>query len=730
MISIGLNGFGRIGKCVFLQLISHPDICIRAVNAPNFDISKIENYLKHDSVHHYDKQFDVKVVDDNTFKINGREIALLRDRDAKHLDWKSFGINHVIDSTGAYLTTEKAKCHDVDYIYMSAPPKDDTPLFVYGANSHEYKGEKIMSNASCTTNCITPVLRHLHEKYGIKAANFTTIHASTASQNVVDTAHSKSRTERSIFNNIIPHTTGASKAIFKILPFMQDKIVGTSVRVPVNNGSLIDLNVELDKTTDLQSILNTMHEDSSLHVTTHNVVSSDVISHPCPSIIDSKASMELGNNHFKLMVWYDNEWSYASQLIKLVNLSCDYNKPPKNPYFIGNMEKSFKNKNVLVRLDLNVPIKEGVVTDNFRITSTQCTLHRILNDEPNRLVIMSHLGRPKGVDAKYSLSIILPILELMLGQKIGFLSDGISESTLNTLQKGEHKIYLMENLRFHEEETNYNMANPVVKIAQSLGDCYVNDAFGCSHRDHLSINGIQLEDRSYGYLIDNELRALNSIVQSDRNIKVLAIIGGAKVHDKLALLKNLSKKVDHIYIGGGNINALVKEDMYEYLDEIRSNRSDISLMEDGLAAENLSEVPMHLDVDQIRPIKHKISIMNDGPKDIHNHIQFDAATSFYDIGMKSLQTLYNLISEHDIIFWNGTLGMVEDERFSNGSAMLVSMLKQKMQQCPEAKIIIGGGDTAGFVNKYEHNFSHISTGGGAAIEYLSFNHLIGLKLFE
>ena len=710
MINIGLNGFGRIGKCIFLQLISHPDIRIRAVNAPDFDISKLDNYLKHDSVHHYDKNFTVKIIDENTFTINGREIALFRNRDAKELDWSLLDINRVIDSTGVYLTTEKAKQHNVEYIYMSAPPKDDTPLFVHGANTQEYKGEKIVSNASCTTNCITPVLRHLHENYGIKASNFTTIHASTASQKVVDTAHSKSRTERSIFNNIIPHTTGASKAIFKILPFMQDKIVGTSVRVPVNNGSLVDLNVELDKITDLRSIMKSMDLDPYLHVTTHNVVSSDIISHPCPSIIDSKASMELGNNHFKLMVWYDNEWSYASQLIKLVEDSCTYSQQVRNPYFIGNTAKSFKGKNVVLRLDLNVPMKDGAVTDNFRVTSTQRTICRILNDEPNRLIIVSHLGRPNGIEPNYSLKVILPILQLMLGHEIGFLEDGISEKTMDKLKQAKHKVYLLENIRFHVEETKYDTMEPpymVHTLAQQLGDSYVNDAFGCAHRNHLSINGMNLGDKSYGYLMNDELKALDSIVHADSNKKVLAIIGGAKVHDKLELLKNLSKKIDHIYVGGGNINALIKDNMDEYLEEIRSNKSKITLMEDGLASENLDEVPMHLTTEQL-----------------------DGTASFFDIGMKSLHTLNQLIDEHDIIFWNGTLGMVEDTRYKNGSAMLVSMLIQKMQRNPDTKIIIGGGDTAGFVNQYEHNFSHISTGGGAAIEYLSFNELVGLKMFD
>jgi glyceraldehyde 3-phosphate dehydrogenase len=312
---VGLNGFGRIGKCIFLLLLDNERIQIGAINAPDFNMSKLENYLKHDSVHRYAKDFQIEVVNNDCFRVNGRKVHLLRDRNAASLNWAQYNIDTVIDASGCYLTEEKAKQHSVTKIIMSAPAKDNTPLFVYGANHNLYHGESIISNASCTTNSITPILRHLEEKYGIKNANFTTIHASTASQKVVDTAHSKSRTDRSIFNNIIPHTTGASSSIYKVLPTLQDKVIGTSVRVPVNNVSLIDLNVELDSEISLEKIITGMKTDPYLEVCENNLVSSDFISSKCPSIVDKTACMHLGENRFKLMVWYDNEWSYANQLI-------------------------------------------------------------------------------------------------------------------------------------------------------------------------------------------------------------------------------------------------------------------------------------------------------------------------------------------------------------------------------------------------------------------------------
>jgi glyceraldehyde 3-phosphate dehydrogenase len=706
MTFVGLNGFGRIGKCIFLLLLNNDNIHVKAINAPDFDIAKLESYLKNDSVHKYQKDFEIEIVDNDSFLINGHLIHLLRDRNAENLSWKKYGIEILIDASGVYLTKEKAQKHDVERIIMSAPAKDDTPLFVYGANHNSYNDEKIISNASCTTNSIAPVLRHLEEHYGIVQANFTTIHASTASQKVVDTAHSKSRTNRSIFNNIIPHSTGASSSIGKVLPKLDGKIKGTSVRVPVNNVSLIDLNVELTKETTLTSILELMDQDGYLHLCKDNLVSSDYISTTCPSIIDASASMELGKNQFKIMIWYDNEWSYSQQLIRMAEVMDSYQI--KNPRFIENT--AFQGKKVVVRLDLNLPIVDGKVTSDFRLQSTFSTLQYILNQNPKRVIIMSHLGRPKGPEQDKSLAIIHPLLEKMLTKTVGFLSQGLSLGTLETLEKEEHTIYLLENLRFHKEETHYkqyDINNEPVFVMQQLGNMYVNDAFGCMHRNHLSICGMGHCEMAYGYLVQKELEALNLITKNPYDQKILAIIGGGKMDDKMELLKNMCKKVDTIYVCGGNINSILKNDMSSYMHEIQQHKAKIILMEDGLASSSVSATPT-----------------------LKNNDELDMDENFLDIGIQSLQTLQALIHEHDIIFWNGTLGVVEDAKFKKGSEFLVKALIQERIQHPKKKVIIGGGDTGGFANHYEHNFSHISTGGGASIEYITFDTLVGLDIFN
>jgi phosphoglycerate kinase len=320
------------------------------------------------------------------------------------------------------------------------------------------------------------------------------------------------------------------------------------------------------------------------------------------------------------------------------------------------------------------------------------------------------MGRPKGPEQDKSLAIVHPLLEKMLTKTVGFLSQGLSFNTLKTLEKEEHSIYLLENLRFHKEETNYkqyDINNEAVFVMQQLGNMYVNDAFGCMHRNHLSICGMGHCEMAYGYLVQKELEALNLITKNPYDQKILAIIGGGKMDDKMELLKNMCKKVDTIYVCGGNINSILKKDMSSYMHEIQQHKAKIILMEDGLASSSVSATPT-----------------------LKNNDELDMDENFLDIGIQSLQTLQALIHEHDIIFWNGTLGVVEDAKFKKGSEFLVKALIQERIQHPKKKVIIGGGDTGGFANHYEHNFSHISTGGGASIEYITFDTLVGLDIFN
>ena len=714
MINIGINGFGRIGKCVFLQLINNNNYSIKCLNAMNININEIEDYLTYDTTHKHNLNIKVIILNENTFKINHHLIKLISERDAKQINWKQYDCEYIIDATGSYLTTEKCKDHNVKYIVMSSPAKDKTNTFIYGVNNDLYKGESVISGSSCTTNCIAPILKILNDNYKISNCVFTTIHATTASQYVVDTLQKSSRTNRSIFNNIIPHTTGASSSIISVLPELKGKINGTSIRVPVVNCSLVDLNIELeDKNITLKDISNLLKNSpyykTVFDISSKKLVSCDFITTETPTILDTNASIDMGNGKFKLMIWYDNEWSYSSQLIRLVDIMHQHNKNKstinEQKYYIENIQ--IENKGVVCRFDLNVPIdKFGNVTDYFRIESIIPTINNIISKNPKYIVLTSHFGRPKGKEEKYSLKFLVPILEKYINTSINFLEYGISSSTLLQIEKVPTGIYLLENLRFHDEETNYEkglLDNTLVNIYKELGDIFICDAFGCAHRKHLSICAIQHFEKpyGYGYLIKKELDAINNLINNS-NKKILGIVGGAKIKDKLPIIESLKKITNSsIYIAG----ALAKQYVPQQANEF--------IMYDGFGASSLEDNSTYIN-----------SIKN-------------SELNVYDIGDSSLNNLKRLIDESDIIFWNGSLGVIEHNEYCKGSLKLLEYLYKQTHK----QIIIGGGETASLINndlKQKHqSFEHIyiSTGGGALLEYLQnkllYNTtLIGLDSFS
>jgi len=707
MINIGISGFGRIGKCVFLQLLNNVNFSIKCLNATEIKVSEIEDYLNFDTTHKHNIKIKVEILSNQLFKINNHVIHLISERDAKKIDWKKMECEYVIDATGSYLTTEKCLDHNAEYVIMSSPPKDSTPTFIVGANQHVYNGEKIVSGSSCTTNCIAPILRLLNDNYGIEDCVFTTIHAATASQYVVDVLKKSSRTNRSIFNNIIPHTTGASSSVTAVLPMLEGKINGTSVRVPVVNCSLVDLNVELsDKNVTLKDISQLIKTDA-LYKTVYDVsdkklVSGDFVTTTTPTILDINASIDMGNGRLKLMVWYDNEWSYSSQLIRLVEKMVDFNKNTiKEKYFVGNMDLT--NKGVVCRFDFNVPTDHsGNVTDDFRISSSIETIKLILSKNTKYIVLTSHFGRPNGRESKYSLEFIVSILEKYLDTRIRFLKDGLTSETIETIEKTPEGIYLLENLRFHKEETDYEKGltedNVVLKIYKSLGDVFISDAFGCLHRKHLSICAMRDFGKPYGYgiLIKKELDAINSLI-NNKDKKVLGIIGGAKIKDKLPIIQSLKKIPNSsVFIGG----ALAKQ--YTIEDSTREF----------------------------------VSASGHGNKSLEDELVFieDVYTSdlnVYDISLEGFVYLKKLLSDFDIIFWNGSLGVIEDSKYAAGSISLLNALYLLVDKT----VIIGGGETASLVedkNKSPHIY--VSTGGGALLEHLQnkilYNsNLIGLEIF-
>jgi glyceraldehyde 3-phosphate dehydrogenase len=327
-IKVGINGFGRIGRMVFRAAVQNfPNIEIVGINdllEPDY----LAYMLQYDSVHGRFKG-DIKV-EGNMLIVNGKKIRLTALKNPAELKWNEVGAQVIVESTGLFLDNATASAHltaGAQKVVMSAPSKDDTPMYVYGVNHTAYKGEAIISNASCTTNCLAPVAKVLHDKWGIKRGLMTTVHATTATQKTVDGPSNKDwRGGRGILENIIPSSTGAAKAVGKVIPALNKKLTGMAFRVPTSDVSVVDLTVELEKPATYEEICAEMKAQSVgalkgvLGYTEDKVVATDFRGEPCTSVFDADAGIALDPTFVKVVSWYDNEWGYSNKTLEMVQV--------------------------------------------------------------------------------------------------------------------------------------------------------------------------------------------------------------------------------------------------------------------------------------------------------------------------------------------------------------------------------------------------------------------------
>jgi glyceraldehyde 3-phosphate dehydrogenase len=327
-LKIGINGFGRIGRNVLRSAVANfPDVEIVAINdllEPDY----LAYMLKYDSVHGRFKG-TVEVQGANIV-VNGKTIRLTQERDPAQLQWGAVGADVVIESTGLFLDKDSASKHltaGAKKVIISAPSKDDTPMFVYGVNHATYAGQAIISNASCTTNCLAPVAKVLNDKWGIKRGLMTTVHAATATQKTVDGPSNKDwRGGRGILENIIPSSTGAAKAVGVVLPELKGKLTGMAFRVPTSDVSVVDLTVELNNAATYAEICAEMQAQSQgalkgvLGYTTDKVVATDFRGETCTSVFDADAGIALDSTFIKVVSWYDNEWGYSNKCVEMARV--------------------------------------------------------------------------------------------------------------------------------------------------------------------------------------------------------------------------------------------------------------------------------------------------------------------------------------------------------------------------------------------------------------------------
>ena len=327
MVQIGINGFGRIGRLVFRAALGFDDIEVVALNDPFMTPDYMAYMLRYDTMH---GQFKGEIsYDDNSLTVNGKKIHVFAEKEPKNIPWGKHGVDYVVESTGVFLTKEKSQGHidaGAKHVIMSAPSKDDTPMFVMGVNNDKYTSDMtFVSNASCTTNCLAPIAKVLHENFGIKDGLMTTVHSVTATQKTVDGPSQKDwRGGRAATGNIIPSSTGAAKAVGKVIPELNGKLTGISMRVPTLDVSVVDLTVNLEKPATKEAICAAMKAASEgelkgiLGYTEDMVVSSDFLGDARTSIFDANAGVYLTDTFVKVVTWYDNEWGYSNKLVDLI----------------------------------------------------------------------------------------------------------------------------------------------------------------------------------------------------------------------------------------------------------------------------------------------------------------------------------------------------------------------------------------------------------------------------
>merc|ERR1719410_2165896 len=765
-VKLGINGFGRIGRQVVRIAMDHPEFVVKHINSP-MSPEYMKYQLEHDSVH---GRFDGTVeVTDKGLVVNGLPITLSSTRDPTEIPWGDVGVDYVCESTGAFTTTEGCNKHlegGAKKVVISAPAKDaDTPTIVVGVNTDEYETSmNVVSCASCTTNGLAPLVKVINEKFGIKQGLMTTVHAMTASQLVVDgNMKGDWRAGRAASGNIIPSSTGAAKAVAKAYPVMEGKLTGMAFRVPTVDVSVVDLTCELANPTTWDEIKAegkraSMEEGKGVGgYTEDQVVSSDFVGETCSTVFDAEAGIMLTPTFVKLVSWYDNEWGYSTRLVDLVGTMAVKDgievKEEGTVYFTarkassgGSLNKlkygdlDVAGKRVFIRVDFNVPQDKSdpsKITNTQRIDAALPTVKEILAKGAKSVVLASHLGRPDGrVQAKFSMAPVAKVLGEKLGKPVTLLNGASGpEVEAACADPAPGSVILLENLRFNIEEEgkgkdadgNKVTADPAKVTAfrasiRKLADVYVNDAFGTAHRGHSSMVGEGFEIKATGGLMSQELDAFAKVLDAPAK-PVLAILGGAKVTDKIQLIFNMLDKVDKLIIGGGMAFTFLKVNDGMAIGSSLYDEEGAKTVPDIMAKAKEKNVEIILPVDFI--ISSKFG--EDGEiKEATKEEGIPDGFMGLDCGPKSNALNKAAVDASKTIIWNGPMGVFEMAPFESGTKSLMDAVVA--QTANGAVSVIGGGDTATACKKYKtiEKVTHCSTGGGASMELLEGKVLPGV----
>ena len=729
---VGINGFGRIGRQSLKALIERaPDVEVVAVN-DLVDATMNAHLFKHDSTYGA-YPGDVRA-GDSSIIIDGHEIRILAERDPANLPWGDLGVDIVLESTGIFTDAAKARAHidaGARKVIISAPAKGEDITIVLGVNEDRYDptAHHIISNASCTTNCLAPAAKVVHDLVTIERGLMNTIHSYTNDQNILDVAHKDPRRARSAGQNIIPTTTGAAKALALVIPDLKGKFDGFSLRVPTPTVSVVDFTADVARPTSVEELNDAFRTAAAgplegiLGVSDEPLVSMDFKGDSREldrrRRLDDGARRDDGQGH------------------RLVRQRVGLQLPRRGPHRVRRrsparhrmtMDKltvrdaDVAGKRVFVRVDFNVPLADGKVTDDSRIRASIPTINLLLAGGAS-VILASHLGRPDGkVQDGLRLRPVGQRLTELLRRNVPVTGDALglgTEDAVKRLRPGE--VLLLENLRFHaEEEAN----DPVFAAAlAAYADVFVNDAFGTAHRAHASTVGIAKLLPAYaGLLMEREIEMLSKLLDAPER-PFAAILGGAKVSDKIKVIDNLLTRVDMLVLGGGMANTfLLAQGKAVGKSLAEPDRADDARRILSRAANNGVRVVLPVDVIVAKEVTRGTEYKTLQAEKI------PASWHIVDLGKASQDLMVEALSDVQTVFWNGPLGVFEIPSFAHGTKAVARMLAERADA--GATVVVGGGDSVAAVTQQglADRMTHISTGGGASLEFLEGRELPGVTV--
>ena len=733
-VKIGINGFGRIGRNFFRAAKQlGPDFDFVAVNDLG-DAATMAHLLKYDSVHgRYPGEVGLGA---NGLVIDGDELRVLAERNPADLPWKELGAEIVIESTGIFTDRDKAAAHleaGAQKVIISAPAKDEDLTVVLGVNDDAYDpaNHHVISNASCTTNCVAPMAKVLDDAFGIEQGFMTTVHAYTNDQSILDLPHKDLRRARAAAVNIIPTSTGAAKATGLVLPHLKGKLDGMAMRVPVPDGSVTDLvaTVSREVTVDEVNAAFAAAADEGplagkLVYTEDPIVSSDIVGSPASCTFDASATMVMGNV-VKAVGWYDNEWGYSSRLVDLAATRRGEALTRGGPVLAVTLRTlddlgDVAGSRVFVRADFNVPLDAGAVADDARIVATLPTI-RELRERGASLVLASHLGRPKGeVHDDLRLAPVGARLAELLGEPVATLAETAPS------ELPDDPVVLLENLRFDpgEEANDPAFAGRLADLA----DAYVDDAFGAAHRAHASVSALpELMLASgrpavAGRLMQREVEVLSRLLRRS---------GAAVRRDPRRGEGQRQARGDRV-LDRPSRRAADRRGDGVHPDRRRGRRDRRRASANGIGSRRCApRAPARASVACSSRCRRTWSPPPRSRATAERRTvpaaEIPRGMMGLDIGPKTVEAYARIIADAKTILWNGPMGVFELEPFSAGTRGVATAIAHA-----DAFSVVGGGDSLLAVKQAElaDAFDHLSTGGGASLEFLEGRALPGITILE